>query len=78
MEKRQDIPSIAQEAVLLESEELPQDTPTVRGYDWNSHGVNYEEILRSYTNTGFQATNFGKAIEEIRKMVSSSTLYPAS
>lgn len=64
------IPPIAQEAVLLESEELPRDTPTVKGYDWKASGINYEEILKSYTHTGFQATNFGKAVHEINKMVS--------
>ncbi|XP_055702960.1 probable deoxyhypusine synthase [Phlebotomus papatasi] len=65
------IPTIAQEAVLLESEELPRDTPTVKGYDWKASGINYEEILKSYTHTGFQATNFGKAVDEINKMLNS-------
>lgn len=41
----------------------------VSGYDFNN-GVDYNKILNSYLTTGFQATNFGKAIQEINKMVS--------
>ncbi len=40
----------------------------IRGYDLNK-GLDYEKILQSYVNTGFQATNFGKAVEEINRMV---------
>jgi deoxyhypusine synthase len=40
----------------------------VKGYDYNK-GVNFEEVLKSYISTGFQATNFGLAIEEIMKMI---------
>lgn len=40
----------------------------VRGYDFKD-GINYEKILQSYFSTGFQSTNFGKAIEEIEKMI---------
>ncbi|KAJ6642055.1 putative deoxyhypusine synthase [Pseudolycoriella hygida] len=42
----------------------------VSGYDFNE-GVNYEKILSSYLTTGFQATNFGKAVQEINKMLDS-------
>ena len=31
--------------------------------------INLEKLLESYTNVGFQATNFGKAVEEIKKMI---------
>lgn len=61
-------PQIAKDAVLLKSIELPANTPTVKGYEWNN-GINYDEILGSYLNCGFQATNFGKAVNEINKMV---------
>lgn len=61
-------PSIAKEAVLVASEKLPTDTPIVKGYDWNS-GINYDLLLESYLTSGFQATNFGKAVVEINKMV---------
>ncbi|XP_037037377.1 probable deoxyhypusine synthase [Bradysia coprophila] len=40
----------------------------VSGYDFNT-GVNYDKILDSYLTTGFQATNFGKAVQEINKML---------
>lgn len=40
----------------------------VSGYDFNN-GVHYDKILGSYLKTGFQATNFGKAVQEINKMV---------
>jgi deoxyhypusine synthase len=41
------------------------------GYDWNK-GVSYEALLETYRFCGFQATNFGLAVEEINKMVCSS------
>lgn len=61
-------PQIAKEAVLVASSKLPDDTPQVQGYDWNI-GINYEQLLDSYVNSGFQATNFGKAVNEINRMV---------
>ena len=61
-------PELAKDAVLQESEPMPKDTPKVEGYDW-SQGINYEKILGSYKNSGFQATNFGKAVDEINKMI---------
>jgi deoxyhypusine synthase len=61
-------PELAKDAVLVESESLPSDTPQANGYDWNQ-GLNYDKLLSSFKNTGFQATNFGKAVEEINKMI---------
>ncbi|KAJ6223770.1 hypothetical protein RDWZM_002315 [Blomia tropicalis] len=43
-------------------------TTPVSGYDFNK-GINYSELFKSYTTTGFQATNFGRAIEEIELML---------
>ena len=40
----------------------------VEGYDFNQ-GVDYEKLLGSFLNTGFQATNVGLAIEEMNAMV---------
>ena len=37
--------------------------------DTLSDGVGYHALLDSYKRTGFQATHFGKAVEEINKMV---------
>ncbi|ESO83735.1 hypothetical protein LOTGIDRAFT_222351 [Lottia gigantea] len=61
-------PSIATNAVLVESQPMPEGTETVRGYDFNN-GVNFEKLLNSYTRSGFQATNFGLAVEEVNKMI---------
>ena len=63
-----DIPQIAQDAVLVQSGKLPVESVKVQGYDFNN-GVNYHELLKSFRTTGFQATNFGLAVEEIDKMV---------
>lgn len=63
-----DEPALAKEAVLLSSCKLPDDTPKVSGYDWNN-GLDYNELLKTYIHSGFQATNFGKAVLEINKMV---------
>lgn len=46
----------------------------VSGYDFNN-GVNYNKILGTYLTTGFQATNFGKAVQEINKMVKDNRLW---
>ncbi|KAM7372111.1 hypothetical protein PAMP_009305 [Pampus punctatissimus] len=47
---------------------VPDDTPKVQGYDFNQ-GVDHRALLQSYLTTGFQATNFGRAIQEINKMI---------
>lgn len=41
---------------------------SVRGYDFNK-GINYSEVFKTYLTTGFQATNFGLAVEQIELMV---------
>lgn len=61
-------PQIAKDAVLTKSEKLPDGTPIVKGYEWNN-GIDYDELFRSYLCSGFQATNFGEAINQINKMV---------
>lgn len=60
------VPAIAADAVLVPSEKLT--SPTVEGYDFNA-GVDYSAILDTYARIGFQATNFGKAVEEIQRML---------
>ncbi|RNA11625.1 deoxyhypusine synthase-like [Brachionus plicatilis] len=40
----------------------------VKGYDFNQ-GVNYDRILSTYVHTGFQASNLGKAINEVNRMI---------
>ncbi len=56
------------EAVLVASGELPVKPVEVKGYDFNE-GLDYHKLLQSFYTTGFQATNFGLALEEINKMV---------
>lgn len=68
MENTHTEPQIAKEAVLIKSVALPDVTPVVAGYEWDN-GINYDQLLGSYLNSGFQATNFGKAVDEINKMV---------
>ena len=63
-----EVPQLVKDAILASSEPVPEGSEEVRGYDFSS-GVDYSALLASYRTTGFQATNFGKAVEEINKMV---------
>lgn len=65
-------PDLATSVVLAPSESLPQGTPIVRGYDFDeaNEQVNYDALFASYATTGFQATNFAKAVDIINNMVS--------
>ncbi|KAL8189867.1 UNVERIFIED_CONTAM: hypothetical protein K2H54_020581 [Gekko kuhli] len=62
------LPAGAVAAVLKPSEGLPEGSLTVRGYDFD-HGLDYHTLLQSYLTTGFQATNFGQAVNEINHMI---------
>lgn len=53
------------ENVFRKSEEV--EGLKVEGYNFDS-GVDYEKIIDSFANTGFQATNLSRAIEIIKKM----------
>jgi deoxyhypusine synthase len=44
------------------------DSHEIRGYDLNK-GIDYVKILNAYKTTGFQATNFANAVNEINRMV---------
>lgn len=61
------LPQELQSAVLGESEEMPEGSVPVRGYDFSA-GVDYEALMRSLATTGFQATNLGLAVEEVKRM----------
>mmetsp|Transcript_11641 Transcript_11641/g.31208 ORF Transcript_11641/g.31208 Transcript_11641/m.31208 type:complete len:400 (-) Transcript_11641:113-1312(-) len=63
---KEEVPAIAAEAVLVKSEKLTSET--VQGYNFDN-GVNYAALLDSYCRTGYQATNVGKAINEIERML---------
>ena len=58
--------NIARKNILRKSKEI-KGIP-IRGYDFDN-GINYEEIIKSYSSTGAQASNLGKAIEIINEMV---------
>ena len=40
----------------------------IRGYDFDK-GVNYSELIKSFSSTGFQASHFSKAIRIVNKMI---------
>jgi len=69
----------AQLAVLGGSESLPEGTPVVRGYEFAAPGgapgdtlppVDYERLLTAMATTGFQASAFGAAVVEVKRMLS--------
>lgn len=61
-------PDIAKEAVLKGSTNELENSHVIKGYDF-SDGINYEEILSSFKRTGFQATNFSLAVDQINAML---------
>lgn len=65
------VPQAAQAAILKESDPIPPDSVPVRGPDFDSP-LGLQSFLRSYGQIGFQATSFGRAIDVVEKMVSSS------
>jgi deoxyhypusine synthase len=56
---------IASEALLVKSQE-PEGL-TIKGYDFNEK-FDFKKFLASYSTTGAQASNLGKAIDIIKKM----------
>lgn len=64
-----ELPSVVKQVVLQGSQPMPEGSRVVQGYDFNQ-GVDYHALLESYRTTGFQATHFGQAVEEINKMAS--------
>nr|KAF6401496.1 hypothetical protein HJG63_009584 [Rousettus aegyptiacus] len=61
-------PAAALAAVLKHSSALPSESAQVRGYDFN-RGVDYRALLEAFGTTGFQATNFGRAVQQVNAMV---------
>ncbi|KAM9685102.1 deoxyhypusine synthase isoform 4-T4 [Trichechus inunguis] len=61
-------PAAALAAVLKHSSALPPESAQVRGYDFN-RGVDYRALLESFGTTGFQATNFGRAVQQVNAMI---------
>lgn len=54
--------------VMVKAEPLPEGTPIVQGYDFNK-GLDYEALMASLKTTGFQATSFGQAVDEVNRML---------
>ena len=63
-----DVPTSALDAVLLESVDMPEGTPTVKGYDFEGT-LDLQALLDSMLTSGFQATQFGYAVDEVNKML---------
>lgn len=61
-------PLVAVNAVHKESATMPGGSLQVKGYDFNK-GIDYHALLQSYLTTGYQATNFGQAVEQINAMI---------
>ncbi|GMH32582.1 hypothetical protein BSKO_00416 [Bryopsis sp. KO-2023] len=62
------IPDVAAEAVLVASETLPEDTPKIKGYDFDK-GRDLDGLMNSMLYSGFQASALGQAIQEINRML---------
>ncbi|XP_048473745.1 deoxyhypusine synthase [Rhincodon typus] len=62
------VPSVALDAVLKPSSTIPEGSLQVKGYDFN-RGINYQALMQSYLTTGYQATNFGQAVQQINSMI---------
>ncbi len=59
------------QAVLAPSQVMPENADTVQGWDFD-HGCSLDELLSSFLHTGFQATAFGRAVNEVNRMVGPS------
>ncbi|HLC86360.1 MAG TPA: deoxyhypusine synthase [Candidatus Nanoarchaeia archaeon] len=57
---------IAKKNILRDSYN-PKEFTAIKGYDFNNK-LDYNKLLDSFSTTGFQASNLGKAIKIIKKM----------
>ena len=63
------IPSVSASAVLGESTTLPETTPKCKGMDFSKPSENIlDQLMDSLKTTGFQATNLGLAVDQIKQM----------
>ncbi len=58
--------SLVKENVFRNSEEI--EGTAIKGYDFNK-GVNYPNLIRSFSSTGFQASHFSRAIDITNSMI---------
>jgi hypothetical protein len=68
LEKQKQDPNNNNVTTSNEEAENSKMSAEIKGYDINQ-GIDYEKMFKSYLNTGFQATNLAKAINEINRMV---------
>ena len=72
-------PQDAVDAVLASSDPMPEDSVSVRGFDFElgrggsaeekgKEKLSHGELLSSMMTTGFQATSFGQAVAEVERM----------
>ena len=64
-----EVPKISSDAVLVESESLPNSAQHVKGYSFDNDEVDYDELFKCYAATGFQATHLGQAIGIVNDML---------
>jgi deoxyhypusine synthase len=71
------IPSVSASSVLGESISMPAGSTPCRGFDFNtcpdssnndSNNVALDALLSAFSTTGFQASNLGDAVEQIKLM----------
>jgi deoxyhypusine synthase len=66
MANDKEIEKIAKSNLLREGNEV--EGIEIKGYDFNQ-GVNYKELISSFSSTGFQASHFSKAISITNNMI---------
>lgn len=62
------IPSVSASAVLGESASMPAGSIQCRGHDFSESSLLLDSIMDSMRTTGFQATNVGLAVEQIKEL----------
>jgi deoxyhypusine synthase len=69
--KEDEVPAATAAAVLLQSEPLPANAELVHGYEFPADGspVDHDALFASYSRSGFQATNLGRAAKVIDGML---------
>uniref|UniRef100_A0A0R3RUN5 Deoxyhypusine synthase n=1 Tax=Elaeophora elaphi TaxID=1147741 RepID=A0A0R3RUN5_9BILA len=60
--------NIAEKAVLKRSSAMPANSTVIQGYDFNK-GIDYDALLECCMSTGFQASHFSQAVQEINAML---------
>jgi len=68
-QQQQSVPSSISDSVLKKSNDSMIDkSHIIEGFDFNK-GIQYDQMFDSYKYMGFQATNVGRAIDQINQMI---------